>query len=161
MAEETTEAAVETTVAAEETVAEETVAEETTVETAAEEAAADTSDSGLPTLEEYFNSDIMQSVIDATKEQYASQGISAEMYAEGDELRYDFTLEDVEVTEEEKAVYADTLKAGMEANESAFMDSAAQAKAAVSNDVVIVVVTYLDGAGNELYTQSFSSADAE
>ena len=116
---------------------------------------------GSVTLEDFFNSDTMQAVVEATAEQYEAQGISSTMYAEGNELRYEFTMTSIgETTEEERAVYAEALKAGMETNADAFQSTADQVKSVVSNDEVVVVVTYLDGAGNVLYTQSFSSSDA-
>ena len=121
----------------------------------------DSADSDLPTLEEFFNSEIMQTAIDAAKEQYEGQGISTEMYAEGNELRYEFTVDDLETTEEDRAVLAETLQATTEAAADSFLSTASQAKSAVSNEEVVVVITYKDGAGNVLYTQSFSSADAE
>lgn len=120
-----------------------------------------TSDSDLPTLEDYFNSDAMQTVISAVKEQYEEQGISAKMYAEGNELRYEFTMSDIETTEEERPALAEALKTSTETNAESYMNTAKQAKEAVSNEEVIVVLTFFDGAGNVLYTQSFSSADAE
>ena len=90
-----------------------------------------------------------------------SSGAEQTMYAEGNELRYEFTMTSIgETTEEERAVYAEALKAGMETNADAFQSTADQVKSVVSNDEVVVVVTYLDGAGNVLYTQSFSSSDA-
>ena len=103
----------------------------------------------------------MQTVFDTLKEQYESQGITTEIYAEGNELRYEFTMNDLETTEEDRELYEQILKESLEGNEDAFIDTAVQAKEAVSNDVVVVVVTYLDGAGNVLYTQSYSSEDAE
>ncbi len=136
-------------------------AQETTGQTETAETA-DTADTaeGM-TLEDYFNSDVMQAMVNAAKEQYSEDGIEAEMYAEGDELRYVFTMTDVETTEDERAVLAEALKASTEASAESFIDTAVQAKEVVTNDEVIVVVTYMDGAGNELYSQSFSSADAE
>ena len=136
-------------------------AQETTGQTETAETA-DTADTaeGM-TLEDYFNSDVMQAMVNAAKEQYSEEGIEAEMYAEGDELRYVFTMTDVETTEDERAVLAEALKASTEASADSFIDTAKQAKGVVTNDEVIVVVTYMDGAGNELYSQSFSSADAE
>ena len=119
------------------------------------------SDSDLPTLEDFFNSDIMQTMVDATKEQYETQGISADLYAQGDELIYEFTMDDIETTEEERGMMAETLKATTEENSSSFYDTALQAKEAVSNEEVIVVISYFDSAGNEIYSQSFSSADAQ
>ena len=136
-------------------------AQETTGQTETAETA-DTADTaeGM-TLEDYFNSDVMQAMVNAAKEQYSEEGIEAEMYAEGDELRYVFTMTDVETTEDERAVLAEALKASTEASADSFIDTAKQAKEVVTNDEVIVVITYYDGAGNELYSQSFSSADAE
>lgn len=116
---------------------------------------------GESDLENYVNSDAMQTVFDTLKEQYESQGITTEIYAEGNELRYEFTMNDLETTEEDRELYEQILKESLEGNEDAFIDTAVQAKEAVSNDVVVVVVTYLDGAGNVLYTQSYSSEDAE
>ncbi len=121
----------------------------------------ESSDSDLPTLEEYFNSDIMQSMVDAAKEQYAEEGITAELYAQGNELHYDFTMDDIVTTEEERPALAEALQASTEANADSYVNTATEAKAAVSNDSVTVVLTFMDGEGNVLYTQSFSPADAE
>lgn len=135
--------------------------EATNEETTHESTASDESDSSLPTLEDYFNSDAMQTLVNSTKEQYAQEDINAEMYAEGDELRYEFTINTlVGLSEEERAIFSDTLKTSMDASASSFQDTATQAKKVVSNEEVMVVVTYYDGDGNVLYTQSFSSADA-
>ena len=120
---------------------------------------ADTSD-GM-TLEDYFNSAAMQAFIETAKAQYLEEGIESEMYAEGNELRYDFTMSDIETTDEDRSLMSDVLASMTEASADSFIDTAKQAKEVVTNDEVIVVITYYDGAGNELYSQSFSSADAE
>lgn len=140
--------------------------ESTTQETATEESTTqetteDTSDSeeGV-TLEDYFNSDAMQALVESTKEQYEEQGITAAMYAEGDELKYDFTVNTMTgLSEEELAAFSDALAASMESAASTFQDTADQAKEVVTNDTVTVVVTYFDGDGNVLYTQSFTAAE--
>jgi hypothetical protein len=115
---------------------------------------------GKPTLEEYFNSDAMQTIVSATAEQYEAQGIGVEMYASGDELHYDFTINGLETTEADRETYAQALQETLDASGDSFVDTAAQIKDAVTNEAVTVVVTYLDGAGNELVSQSYSSADA-
>lgn len=111
---------------------------------------------GKPTLEEYFNSDAMQTLISAAVEQYETQGIGCSVTASGDELRYDFSI-DLETTEEERALYAETLEAQMPADYQEFIDEAKEIKDAVSNETVTVVVTYYDANDNVLYTQSYSS----
>lgn len=47
----------------------------------------------------------------------------------------------------------------MESAASTFQDTADQAKEVVTNDTVTVVVSYFDGDGNVLYTQSFTAAE--
>ena len=130
-------------------------------ESTTQETAEDTSDSeeGV-TLEDYFNSDAMQALVESTKEQYEEQGITAAMYAEGDELKYDFTVNTMTgLSEEELAAFSDALAASMESAASTFQDTADQAKEVVTNDTVTVVVSYFDGDGNVLYTQSFTAAE--
>ena len=128
--------------------------EETTSDTTAETTtSSDASDSDLLSLEESFAADgeEVQSMLDAMQAQYEDQGISVKLYAEGDEMHYDFTIDSVVTTE--------ALKAGTEASATSYYELAKTVKESVSNDVVIVVLTFFDGEGNELYTQSFSSAE--
>ena len=136
--------------------------EETTSETTAETTTSEeTSGSDLPSLEESFAADgeEVQTMLDAMQAQYEAQGISVELYAEGDEMHYDFTIDNVVATEDTRAELTEALKAGTEASAASYYDLAKTVKESVSNDVVIVVLTFLDGEGNELYTQSFSSAE--
>lgn len=135
-----------------ETATEESTTQETTEDTSG-------SEEGV-TLEDYFNSDAMQALVESTKEQYEEQGITAAMYAEGDELKYDFTVTTMTgLSEEELAAFSDALAASMESAASTFQDTADQAKEVVTNDTVTVVVSYFDGDGNVLYTQSFTAAE--
>ena len=82
-------------------------------------------------------------------------------YAEGDQLHFDFTVTSLpETTEEERTLYADVLKGPMESAGTTFNAVASQVKDSVSNEVVEVVISYLDGAGNVIYSVTYSSADA-
>ena len=140
---------------------ESTTQETATEESTTQESTEDTSGSeeGV-TLEDYFNSDAMQALVESTKEQYEEQGITAAMYAEGDELKYDFTVTTMTgLSEEELAAFSDALAASMESAASTFQDTADQAKEVVTNDTVTVVVSYFDGDGNVLYTQSFTAGE--
>lgn len=140
-----------------ESTSQETATEESTTQETTEDTSG--SEEGV-TLEDYFNSDAMQALVESTKEQYEEQGITAAMYAEGDELKYDFTVTTMTgLSEEELAAFSDALAASMESAASTFQDTADQAKEVVTNDTVTVVVTYFDGDGNVLYTQSFTSAE--
>lgn len=100
-------------------------------------------------------------MLDAMQAQYEDQGISVKLYAEGDEMHYDFTIDSVVTTEETRPELTEALKAGTEASATSYYELALAktVKESVSNDVVIVVLTFFDGEGNELYTQSFSSAE--
>ena len=111
---------------------------------------------GKKNLEEYFNTDTMQKLVTSSIEQYESQGMELKMYAEGDELHYDLTLE---TTDDDRSVYAEALEAGLAETAQTFVDAAKDVQKSVSNETVLVVVTYFDAAGVELASQSFSSAD--
>ena len=123
--------------------------------------AEETSDTGLPTLEEFMSSDLMQTTLDTAISQYEEEGFEVALYAEGDQLHFDFTVTSLpETTEEERALYADVLKGTMESAGTTFNAVASQVKDSVSNEVVEVVISYLDGAGNVIYSVTYSSADA-
>lgn len=122
--------------------------------------AEETSDTGLPTLEEFMSSDLMQTTLDTAISQY-EEGFEVALYAEGDQLHFDFTVTSLpETTEEERTLYADVLKGTMESAGTTFNAVASQVKDSVSNEVVEVVISYLDGAGNVIYSVTYSSADA-
>lgn len=136
--------------------------EETTSDTTAETTTSEeTSGSDLLSLEESFAADgeEVQTMLDAMQAQYEDQGISVKLYAEGDEMHYDFTIDNVVATDETRSELTEALKAGTEASAASYYELAKTVKDSVSNDVVIVVLTFFDGEGNELYTQSFSSAE--
>lgn len=140
--------------------------EETTSDTTAETTtSSDASDSDLLSLVEFFAADgeevqsMLDAMLDAMLAQYEDQGISVKLYAEGDEMHYNFTIDSVVTTEETRPELTEALKAGTEASATSYYELAKTVKESVSNDVVIVVLTFFDGEGNELYTQSFSSAE--
>lgn len=140
--------------------------EETTSDTTAETTtSSDASDSDLLSLVESFAADgeevqsMLDAMLDAMQAQYEDQGISVKLYAEGDEMHYNFTIDSVVTTEETRPELTEALKAGTEASATSYYELAKTVKESVSNDVVIVVLTFFDGEGNELYTQSFSSAE--
>lgn len=136
--------------------------EETTSDTTAETTTSEeTSGSDLLSLEESFAADgeEVHTMLDSMQAQYEDQGISVKLYAEGDEMHYDFTIDNVVATDETRSELTEALKAGTEASAASYYELAKTVKDSVSNDVVIVVLTFFDGEGNELYTQSFSSAE--
>ena len=118
------------------------------------------SDSSLPTLEEFMNSDMMKTTIEAAIGQTESEDFTVDLYAEGNQLHFDYTVTSLpETTEEERTLYADVLKGTMESAGTTFNAVASQVKDSVSNEVVEVVISYLDGAGNVIYSVTYSSAD--
>lgn len=122
---------------------------------------ASSEDSGLPTLEELISSDVMQAMLSAAMEQNSSEEITGKIYAEGDELRYDYTMNGIELTDEEIAVYGEMLKQSTAEQAESYQNTANDMKNSVSNDTVTVVVTFMDGAGNVIYTESFTSGEGE
>lgn len=128
-------------------------------ETSTGEISTDDTADGM-TLEDYFNSEEMQAVLQAVIDSYGEQGVKAEMYAEGDNLMYNFTMEDVTLTEEEIATYSETLKESTAASADQYRQTASQAKDVVTNEEVNVVLTFMDAEGKVIYSETFSSADA-
>ena len=102
---------------------------------------------GKKNLEEYFNTDTMQKLVTSSIEQYESQGMELKMYAEGDELHYDLTLTTIETTDDDRSMYAEALEAGLAETAQTFVDAAKDVQKSVSNETVLVVVTYFDAAG--------------
>ena len=133
--------------------------ETSAADASAGEAASEESSEGM-TLEDYFNSEEMQAVLQAVIDSYGEQGVKAEMYAEGDNLMYNFTMEDVTLTEEEIATYSETLKESTAASADQYRQTASQAKDVVTNEEVNVVLTFMDAEGKVIYSETFSSADA-
>ena len=89
----------------------------------------------------------MQKLVASSVEQYESQGMELKMYAEGDELHYDLTLTTIETTDDDRSVYAEALEAGLAETAQTFVDAAKDVQKSVSNETVLVVVTYFDAAG--------------
>ena len=126
-----------------------------------EQTTAEAESSEDTTLEEFMNSDMMKTTIEAAIGQTESEDFTVDLYAEGNQLHFDYTVTSLpETTEEERALYADVLKGTMESAGTTFNAVASQVKDSVSNEVVEVVISYLDGAGNVIYSVTYSSADA-
>ena len=87
------------------------------------------------------------------------RGWSSKCTPRADELHYDLTLTTIETTDDDRSMYAEALEAGLAETAQTFVDAAKDVQKSVSNETVLVVVTYFDAAGVELASQSFSSAD--
>ena len=120
-------------------------------------AATDLPTSGkFATIDEFVNSSIMQSQIKTLKDSAGDSGMDdITLAGEGNKLIYTFTF--AEGTETEGM--AEALEAALDTQASTFENVASSLKAAVEVEDPIVVVTYADSEGNEIYSREFTAAE--
>ena len=121
-----------------------------------------TDDSGSDTLsngkfrdlDAFINSDLMQEQLGTQIAALEGTGISADVYADGDTLVYDFTIEDEAVA---SVMDKATLASSLQSQASTFEGVAAMLPAAIENiDDPAVVVRYLDPWGTEITSMEFT-----
>ena len=112
---------------------------------------------GKKSLEEYFEMEEMQTQVTALKQQFESQGMTADIYAEGDSVCFDVTL-----GMEGPAENLDTIKTqltdALDQQKATFEDLAKQLQDNSTNENVTIKITYSDSAGTELASASFAAA---
>ena len=115
----------------------------------------DSYDTGkFDTLEDFVNSDIMQEQLGTQIAALEGTGISADVYADGDTLVYDFTIEDEAVA---SVMDKATLDSSLQSQASTFEGVAAMLPAAIENiDDPAVVVRYLNPSGTEITSMEFT-----
>ena len=104
-------------------------------------------------MEDYVNSEEVQSQISATLADAEAQGMNMEVKGDGNKLIYAYTFTDDIETEG----MADALKEALTAQASTFETIATTLKSVVSVDNPVVVVQYLASDGSEIYSQEFSA----
>ena len=119
----------------------------------------DSSDGGVTekfdTLDDFVKSDIMQEQLETQIAALEGTGISADVYADGDTLVYDFTIEDEAVA---SVMDKATLDSSLQSQASTFEGVAAMLPAAIENiENPAVVVRYLDPAGAEITSMEFTA----
>lgn len=124
---------------------------------ASSDAASTTAAGKFATVEDFVNSDILQSQLESMKSSMGSDGLAIDVTGEGNKLIYTFTYSDLGDTDVE------TLKAGLESAldqmSSTFEGVASSLKEAVEIDNPVVVVTYVGDDGTELCSKEFSAAE--
>ena len=108
------------------------------------------------TLEELFATEEVQAEMAQVQQQASEQGIILDIYAEGDNLFYDYTL-DSEVSADELDEIKAQLSDGMEQQREAVESWAKLLKDQCANDNITVWYVYKDSAGTDLGTFSFSA----
>ncbi|MBS6195756.1 MAG: DUF4854 domain-containing protein [Clostridiales bacterium] len=143
---------------------------EAPTEAPAEDAAADTQEDGgripaaeedgsassvvkFATIEEFVASDELQSQLETMKSAFADSGIDISISGEGNKLIYTYTYQEVENMDG----LAEQLAEGMSAQTETFKMVADSITAAVDVENPVVVVTYVDCNGEEIYTEEFTA----
>lgn len=104
-------------------------------------------------VEEFAESDMLQEQIDGLKKTISSLGLNVEVTGEDNKLIYTYRyLEDVQMEG-----LADALSTQLNAQAATFKSIAASLKEAVEVDNPVVVVTYQNVDGTEIYSQEFTA----
>lgn len=113
----------------------------------------DSSYSGkFDTLDDFVNSDIMQQQLETQLAAFEGTGISAELIADGNQLIYNFVIEDADLA---AIMDKSTLDSSLDSQASVFEGLAAMLPAAVDVEDPVVVVRYLDNVGNIITSREF------
>ena len=107
------------------------------------------------TLEDFINSYLMKSQMETQNESLEGSGLKAALKAEGSTLIYLFTVEDDAMAELLKS-NTESIQSSLDSQASAFEAIARSLIAAVEEiENPIVVVRYVDNAGEEIFSQEF------
>ena len=103
---------------------------------------------------DYVKSDEVQYVLNVFETQLEGTGMSLDILAEGDKLVYSYKMDDIEkasLTDEDIA----NLGSSVEAESATFQETADQVKKLVDADSPALVIRYLDGNGEEIFSKEF------
>lgn len=119
---------------------------------------ADTPDDSAPaeggmTMEEFVNSDELQSELESLKSTVSAQGMDLEVTGEGNKLVYIFTYQDVANQEG----MAEQLESALDAQKSTYVTLASQLETQMGIDGVVVAVQYIDCNGELIYEAEYSA----
>lgn len=115
--------------------------------------ACNSSNGKFNSIADFVNSKEMQEQLESIKSSVEGQGMSIDVTGEDNKLIYTYTYtEDLDLTGA-----ADILKAGLDSQADTFKEVAASLKDAVNVENPVVVVTYLDSEGNEIYSAEFTA----
>lgn len=104
-------------------------------------------------VEDFVNSDELQSEIAKAIESIEGMGIDLAVSAEGDKFVYTYTYEEIENFDG----MADALEQGLNAEKKTFIDLANEIKGEVKVENPIVVVRYVDANGELVYEGEFAA----
>ena len=103
---------------------------------------------------DYVKSDEVQYVLNVFETQLEGTGMSLDILAEGDKLVYSYKMDDIEkasLTDEDIT----NLGSSVEAESATFQETADQVKKLVDADSPALVIRYLDGNGEEIFSKEF------
>ena len=110
------------------------------------------------TIAEYYEEKEVQDTITELKETYSAQGIDVNTYVDGDNVYFEFKMQQ-EIPDENWDMIAEQITALMEEESFAtvFQGIADQWKDMCSNEKIVLVVAYYDGGGKEIASKEYTA----
>lgn len=105
------------------------------------------------TMEEYVNSELVQSQLESMMSSMEGQGMKMAIKGDGNKLIYTYTYEDIEKDDS----IVEALKSGLESEADTFKSVASSLGLAVDVENPVVVVEYIDMNGQMIYSQEFTA----
>lgn len=105
------------------------------------------------TMEDYVNSEAVQNMVDSMLSSLEQQGISIVLKGDGNRLIYEYTYQE----QVDAGTAAPALESALSDQSATFAQVAASLKAVVDVEDPIVMVTYRNADGSEIYSQEFTA----
>lgn len=110
-------------------------------------------DGKYASVEEYLNSDIMQTELNSTLDSLQGSGMKMDIKAEGNQLIYSYQYTDLTDT----TGMAESLETAMDSQAGTFQSNANALKAIIDAEDLSILIEYLDANGTLIYSREFSA----
>lgn len=130
-----------------------TTNESTTNESSQSDSGSDKKSDGYSSLEDYVNSDEVQSAFSTLEKSLSGSGMSIKISAKDNMMIYTYTYDKTEKSD----VLAEQLEKAMETQDATFQATADGIKKEVDVDSAIVRIEYIDCNGEEIYSKEYTA----
>lgn len=135
----------------------ESTKEETTKEESKEEKDSESSDKLYDSVEEFVNSEELQTQLTSLKETLTGSGMGIEIKAEGDTLVYEYTYDELTTDDTTLSDMKTQLDTALEQQAATFQAVATELKNSTGAKDPVVKIVYIDAAGKEITSKEFKA----